>query len=46
MITAHYVAKDKQLKKILLAVKEIKGKHTGENMSKIVIELLIIRVLP
>jgi hypothetical protein len=40
VITAHYVAKDKQLEKILLAVKEIKGKHTGENMSKIVMEVI------
>ena len=40
VITAHYVAEDKQLEKILLAVKEIKGKHTGENMSKIVIEVI------
>jgi hypothetical protein len=28
------------LKKILLAVKEIKGKHTSKNMSKIVIEVI------
>ena len=40
VITAHYVAEDKQLEKILLAVKEIKGKHTSENMSKIVIEVI------
>jgi hypothetical protein len=40
VITAYYVAKDKQLKKILLAVKEIKGKNNGENMSKIVMEVI------
>jgi hypothetical protein len=40
VITAHYIGEDNQLEKILLALKVIQGKHTGENIAKIVMETI------
>jgi hypothetical protein len=40
VIFAHYIGEDGQLEKALLAVKEIQGKHTGENMAKYVMDAI------
>jgi hypothetical protein len=39
-IITHYITKDSKLKSSLLAIKEIKGSHEGDNITLIVEEVL------
>jgi hypothetical protein len=40
VIFAYYIREDGQLEKALLAVKEIQGKHTSENIAKYVTDAI------
>jgi len=39
-IVTHYITEDRQLKKLLLSLKEIYSKHIGENLVKYVIDTI------
>ena len=39
-IVAYYITEDRQLKKLLLSLKEIYGRHTGKNLVKYVMDAI------
>ena len=40
-ITAQYIAEDNKLERSVLALKEVEGEHSGENLAKYIIEVIV-----